>query len=399
MSTPIASLDYRVIDADNHFYEPYDCCSRHIESKYADRAVNVRKGDDGLGRLYYGSERFEFMRVIQTDYMGAPGSLVTFFADGGDGVERQWINGHDFPEMMQRSARLKLMDEQNIEACIMLPTVLDGIEHEMHRDVEALYANYRSYNRWVEEDWGWGEDGRIFSGAVMSFTDPALAVAELERVLTAGAKLIHMMPRPIYGRSPADPIFDPFWARCEEAGIPVVFHVGDSGYNEMVSTLWSENAHPAMQHQSAFQWYIGAPERAITDTLAALILHNLFGRFPKLRVLSIENGSSWLPVLLKSMDKAVKMAGDRAAWVGGKITDTPSEIFKQNIWVAPFVEEDPTTAVDLIGVDRVLFGSDYPHPEGLLHPTDFVGGLSALSKGDIRKVMRSNAAEILGLPG
>lgn len=398
MAIDTTVLGYPLFDADNHYYEPYDVCTRHIEARYKDRAVRVEKGADGLGRLYYGANRFGFMRVIQTDYIGAPGSLQSFFADGAAGVERQIINGHDHPATMHKPDRLRLMDEQGIEAAFLLPTMLDGIEHEMSADPEALYVNFRAYNRWVEEDWGFGDDGRIFGAGIMSLVDIEMAVAELERLLASGVRVIHLMPRPIYGRSPAHPDFDPFWARVEEAALPVIFHVGDSGYNSMVSTLWGEGAHPAMQNQSAFQWFIGSPERAITDTLASLVLHNLFGRFPALRILSIENGSAWMPDLLKSMDKAVLMAGDGAHWLGGKIQDKPADILREHLWIAPFFEEDCVRLVKVMGTDHVLFGSDYPHPEGLLNPVDFAEPLTSLPAEDIRKVMRGNAAGLMGLP-
>lgn len=102
-----------------------------------------------------------------------------------------------------RSTRLKTMDAQGVEAVIMLPTLGVCIEHQIHNDPEALYANIRSFNRWIEEEWGFGGDGRIFSPAVLSLVDLDLdlAVAELDRVVAAGARLVNLRPGPVYGRS------------------------------------------------------------------------------------------------------------------------------------------------------------------------------------------------------
>lgn len=108
--------------------------------------------------------------------------------------------------------------------------------------------------------------------------------------------------------------------------------------------------------------------------LANLILNNLFWRFPNLRVLSIENGSAWVPSLLKAIDKAAKV-GRRGRPIGGHVTDLPSDVFRQHVWVAPYFEEDPVALAELIGVDRVLFNSDWPHSEGLANPIEFADKL------------------------
>ena len=121
---------------------------------------------------------------------------------------------------------------------------------------------------------------------------------------------------------------------------------------------------------------------------------NLFGRFPNVKVASIENGSLFVDYLLRVMDKMVGM-GRGGPWPGGRLTAKPSELFRQHVYVSPFHEEDIRALAELIGAERVLFGSDYPHPEGLAEPNDFVAGLSGMSAGDIERIMRSNLAELL----
>ena len=233
---------------------------------------------------------------------------------------------------------------------------------------------------------------------MLSLLSPDHAVAELDRVLAAGANMVHVKPGPAYGRSPADPAYDPFWARLNEAGLPVAIHSGDSGYNELWSVQWGEQPRPPLQFMTPFQWYLGSGDRPISDMLANLILNNLFGRFPRLRMLSIENGSAWVPGLLQGMDKAAKV-GRRSTPVGGHLQDVPSEVFRQHVWVSPYFEEDPVPLSELIGVDRVLFGSDWPHSEGIANPVDFAEKLTALGDAETRRVMRSNVAELIGLPG
>src|ERR1043165_321301 len=100
-----------------------------------------------------------------------------------------------------------------------------GVEEDLHADFppDVTYANLEAFNRWLAEDWGFGADGRVIGVPLLSLLDPDLAVAELDRVLAGGARLVPLRPGPIYGRSPADPIYDPFWSRLEEAGVPVAF--------------------------------------------------------------------------------------------------------------------------------------------------------------------------------
>ena len=240
-------LGYRLIDADNHYYEPYDCFIRHLEPAFADRSVHVVKDGRGLGRLYFGQRKLGFMRVIQSDYTGAPGSLHELFAGEIEHgfAQTEVINAHDFPAMMHKAPRLQLMDEQGLEATLMFPTVAVAVEHELHDDVDACYANLRAFNKWIEEDWGYGADGRVFGAPMLSLLSPEHAVAELDRVLGVGANMVHVKAGPAYGHSPADPAYDPFWARLNKAGLPVAIHSGDSGYNELWSVRWGKPAPAA----------------------------------------------------------------------------------------------------------------------------------------------------------
>jgi len=136
-------------------------------------------------------------------------------------------------------------------------------------------------------------------------------------------------------------------------------------------------------------------ERPVIDTLSALIFDNLFGRFPKLNVVVSEHGASWVPHMLSHMDKSRGM-GRNGPWIGGKLTERPSAIFKRHIRVAPYPEDDVVKLVDhLDGYDRVLvFGSDFPHAEGVTTPADFQAGLATLPADMQRRIMYENAASV-----
>jgi predicted TIM-barrel fold metal-dependent hydrolase len=160
--------------------------------------------------------------------------------------------------------------------------------------------------------------------------------------------------------------------------------------------MWSEDPRPSLHRYSPLQRITAFGERAIHDTLAALITHNLFGRFPRLTVLSIENGSEWVQPLLKKLDRAAKTCGPRD-WPFGDPGERPREIFRRHVKVAPYPEDDSLGLVRLLGADAVLAGSDYPHPEGLPKPNEFAHRLLELDEIDLRKVMRTNTAGVLGL--
>ena len=101
--------------------------------------------------------------------------------------------------------------------------------------------------------------------------------------------------------------------------------------------------------------------RSIQDTLASAICHGMLTRFPDVHLLSVENGGSWVALLLKNLELAYKK-------MPNEFPEHPLEVFHRNVWVNPFWEDSVTGLVDLIGADRVCFGSDYPHPEGLDDP-------------------------------
>jgi predicted TIM-barrel fold metal-dependent hydrolase len=263
-----------------------------------------------------------------------------------------------------------------------------------------MLANMRAFNRFVEDDWGYAYRGRIFAFPHLSLVDVAWAVEELERVLALGARGVILRAGPVYGRSPADPHFDPFWARIEEARALVAVHIGVSGYNRLIGVHWGEDPEVSEQEMSPFQFYTCFGARPIQDTLAAFVLHGLFERFPALRVASIENGSEWLPSLLKALDKLTKIrVTSQGAAKHKRPLRSGRDVFREHVYVTPFFEENVYRLVETIGAERVLFGSDWPHPEGVAAPLDFLGEVEKLPPDQLRRVMRDNTAELLGIGG
>jgi predicted TIM-barrel fold metal-dependent hydrolase len=172
-----------------------------------------------------------------------------------------------------------------------------------------------------------------------------------------------------------------------ETDLPVAFHLGDSGYMD-VAAMWG-----GLDHFEPFR----APDpldrllvsdRAIHDTIGSMVCHGVFTRHPDLRVASIENGSDWVFTLVKRLRKLANQ-------LPSSFSEDPLDTIRRSVWVAPYFEEDIRKLADTIGVEHVLFGSDWPHGEGLAQPTDFVKELHAFDEAEVRAIMRGNVLELL----
>jgi predicted TIM-barrel fold metal-dependent hydrolase len=209
-------------------------------------------------------------------------------------------------------------------------------------------------------------------------------------VLERGAKAVLIRPAPVPGyrgpRSFGLPEFDPFWEKVVESGVLVAMHSSDSGYDRYANDWMGSGSEMLPFQPQAFRML--SAWRPVEDACAALICHGALSRFPDLKIAVIENGSTWVEPLLRNLaDVYKKMPQD--------FLEDPIMVFKRNIHISPFWEEDLGALADLIGVDRVLFGSDFPHPEGLADPASYVDELKGVDDESVRKIMGGNLARLL----
>jgi predicted TIM-barrel fold metal-dependent hydrolase len=130
-------------------------------------------------------------------------------------------------------------------------------------------------------------------------------------------------------------------------------------------------------------------ERKVFDTMAALVCHGVFDRHPTLRVATVELGAGWVPELLRRFQVAYgKLPQD--------FRGDPADTFREHVWVAPFYEDDMRILRDAMGVERLLVGSDWPHPEGLREPRAAVADFGVLEPDEQRRVLRENLRELSG---
>ncbi len=395
----MADLGFRAFDADNHYYEAEDAFTRHIDKSMAKRCMQWADVD-GKRRLLVGGKVNKFIPNPTFDPIAHPGALEDYFRGRNtEGLDLKTMFGDldpmdAHPEYRDRAARVRLLDEQDMDGALLFPTLGVGMQEALKHDVPALHAAFEAFNKWLDDDWGFDQgDGRLYAAPMLALSDPDLAVAELDRVLAAGARIVVMVPGPVPTGdgyvSPGHPQYDPFWARLAEARVPLALHAGLSGasqYGKFWGTGEQKGQFEGFKH-ATFP-LVAFADRGISDTLAALICHGVFERFPRLRVASIENGAMWVPDLIRNLRDAhgkMPMVFDRH----------PVDQLKEQVWVAPYYEDDMALLKDHMGVERLLFGSDFPHTEGLPEPTDFVKDIPTFTDDEIRTVMRDNVLQLL----
>jgi predicted TIM-barrel fold metal-dependent hydrolase len=397
MKNTVGPLPYRLVDFDQHSYEADDCFTRFMPKGKLDTAIYPVEIPTGR-RVLIANDRLVTALETIGEVAPVPGSLAEMLRQraAGEPVDSERFSIPMQIEYRDHDARIKQLDEQQIERSIMYPGGWALMAEAYLKDTEVLYDNLRSFNRWINEDWGFSYQDRIHAPALLSLRDLDLACAELDRVLAAGAKFIMLPPGPAYGRTPGDPYFDPFWARVNEAGAVLAYHICEFYYQENVASAWGWKLAPPFQF-SAWQWQNTYGERPITDTLSALIFDNLFGRFPNIRVLVSEFGAEWVPHFIKHMDKSRGMARN-GPWVGGQLKERPSRIFREHIRVVPYPEDDTVAlAGRLGGADCLVMGSDWPHAEGLREPADFYAKVEGLGEDARRAFLRDNGLNLLGV--
>ena len=388
-------LDFAPIDADNHYYEPLDAFTRHLDPKFKQRGVQVMN-DGRHTHLVIGGQVNRFVPNPTFDPIIVAGCLdLMFRGQIPEDVDPRTLMQVEplRPEYQHRDARVAIAERQGLGAVLLFPTLGCGVEEALKHDVPATVASLDAFNRWFEEDWGFAYEHRLITAPMLSLADPDAALAELDRLIERGARIVHIRPAPVPGenatsRSLGNRVHDPVWARLAEASIPVAFHLGDSGYNAF-TTMWGGSANFEGFGNTNILSRILVSDRAIHDTIASLVVDGVFLRHPTLRVASIENGSDWVALLVKRLKKQA----NQTPWA---FKEDPLDQIRRNVWVTPYYEEDLHALADLIGVERILFGSDWPHGEGLAEPIDFAKELEGFDDAAVRKIMRDNALELLG---
>jgi predicted TIM-barrel fold metal-dependent hydrolase len=387
------SVGYPIYDADNHLYESEEAMTAYLPRRWKNEFRYVQV--EGRKKLAICGVISDFIPNPTFEVLAAPGAHEKWYrATNREGLTLRELSGEPIPcrpAYRNGADRLKLMDEQGIHATLIFPTLASAVEERMSHDHELVNAVIHSLNAWMHEEWGFHREERLFAAPIVTLMDVDMAVAELEWVLARGARTVLVRPAPVPGyrgsRSPGLPEFDLFWARVQEAGIFVSMHASDSGYDRF-TRMWEGGKEFLAFAPTPLKQCLAIADRAIADALAALICHGVFDRFPGLRVASIENGSKWVRELLERLAHAYGQ-------MPKEFRRHPVETFRRHVWVAPFYEEPIDQLAERIGVSQVLFGSDYPHPEGLADPLSFLDELSSFDAADQQRIMSTNLKTLL----
>ncbi|MFF0011401.1 amidohydrolase family protein [Streptomyces sp. NPDC005374] len=389
---PSRALPYPLFDADNHLYETEEALTRHLPKQYegAIEYVQVR----GRTKIAILGQISDYIPNPTFEVVARPGAMEEYFRVGNpDGKSRREIFGEpmrSIPAFREPGPRLELLDELGVQRTLMFPTLASLIEERMRHHPELIHAVIHSLNEWLYETWSFNYKDRILTTPVITLPIVDKAIAELNWAVEHGAKAILVRPAPVPGyggsRSFALEEFDPFWKRVVESGVLVAMHSSDSGYAKYAAD-WEGGGGEMLPFKSNAFRQVGE-WRPIQDAVAAWVCHGALFRFPELKIALIENGSSWVAPLLDTLADVHKKMPEQ-------FLGDPVEAIKNSIHVSPFYEEDLGGLVDLMGADRILFGSDYPHPEGLAQPTSYVDAIQGLSVTDQAKIMGGNLSRLI----
>jgi predicted TIM-barrel fold metal-dependent hydrolase len=388
-------LSYPLFDADNHLYETQESLTKYLPQQYKDAIQYVQVND--RTKIAIRGQISDYIPNPTFEVVARPGAMEDYFKNGNPhGKSRREIFGEpmrSIPAFREPGPRLELMDELGVDRSLMFPTLASLVEERMRDDPALIHVVVHALNRWLDEVWSFNYHNRIFTVPVVSLPIVEKAIEELDWVVKRGARAILVRPAPVPGyrgpRSFALPEFDPFWQRCVEHNVLVAMHSSDSGYARYIAE-WDGGDKEMLPFQTnAFamlnEW------RPVQDAVASWVIHGALYRIPQLKVAVIEAGSKWLYPLLDQLADVYKKTPE--SFPGGD----PVEEIKNRIHISPFYEDGISDLVNLIGVERVLYGSDYPHPEGLAQPRHYADAVQYLGVDDQAKIMGGNLARLMSV--
>ena len=317
--------NYRVISSDNHVFEPEDLWTSRAESKFKDRVPHVESLEAG-----------DFWFCDGRKVIGVTGG-----ARSGPRIEEVRPGGY-IPE-----EHVKDMDIDGVDVSIIYPTI--GLMLYSGPDSELLTSNCRIYNDWVGEFCS-AVPKRLKAIAMLNVDDVRKGVQELERCAKMGFVGATTTVYPPEGRSYDMPEYDPLWAAAQDLGMPLGLHEATNrlGPGQQFADL--DTTRPAFM-VNVDHW--------VRMSFADIILSGVFERYPKLQVGSVEHRLSWVPHFLDRLDhNYMHSAFGEHQFKDGAMA---SDHFHNNVFLG--VQEDALGIKmrDIIGVDTLQWGSDYPH--------------------------------------
>ena len=396
--------DPLIVDGDGHTMEPDDLWTQRMDhSKWGDWIPRKVIEDQYYETVYAGGTIRGGGRALQDAICEATGMTPAEFFGL---LESLRVPGGYDPH-----ARVADMDRDGIDAAVLFPSLalffgpLDPIP--AFHDIDFVTDCQRAYNDWVAEYCS-AYPRRLFGMAAVPLQDVERAIAEAARARgTLGLQGVFIRPSAYVDELPfSHPVYDPFWATLQDLDVPIAFHPGvhidtpgacrkfglvAESENMMVTNMQVDELHGG----SALGQAVGNTVDMIV-TMGRLILGGVCERFPRLRFLFLEAGGGWIPTQLQRMDEQVKAFPLEKRW----LSLLPSEYFRRQCW-AGFEPEEWNLAecARWMGADRVIWASDYPHPE--FHPgvvKELQEAIAPLSEDERRAIVGGNAIAAYNLP-
>ena len=333
---------YRIISSDDHISEPPDLWTSRIEAKYRERAPRMfRREEDhtdwwtcdgvrGLGSGGGGQQAG--IRFEDPDRLSFAGSF-----------ESALLGGYIPNE------RVKDMDVDGIDVSIIYPT--EGLSLYSVHDGELLNAVFRTYNDWIAEFCQPYPD-RLKGIAMLNIDDVEVGVKELQRCANMGLVGAAITVDPPENHAYDSIEYEPLWAAAQDLQMPLSLHLGTN--RSVVVSMFSAEVGAAF-YTNVDHW--------VRMSLAYMIFSGVFERYPKLQVGSIEMELSWAPHFLDRLDYNYTQRPKTGKWHTFEGDMMPSDYFHRNVFLGFMEDHLGMRDRHIIGVDNLLWGSDYPHVE------------------------------------
>lgn len=314
---------------------------------------------------------------------------------GHKGKMNQWA-AFGAVKSIERSEALNIM---GIQSQLVFP--LAGLSRFARSDDPKLvYEGSEALNRGMADFCS--HDGRLLPVGFVSLNDPERALASLNQAIEFGIKAVWLFSDAVDGRAPSHISYDPLWAVMEEAGVPIVLHIG-SGVR-MPEEYMNTGVERVLEG-NPFNLETTKPKdmnvlhHSIERWLTCMIYDGVLERFPKLKIGLIELGSNWIPPMMMNLDIGFKELGKFDVALR-KLSLTPSDYVHRQVRVTPFHMEDTGWVLRNVGKDILMFNTDYPHPEGGSDPFgDFERSLDAVNatSEELDNFYSGNFEDLMGL--
>jgi predicted TIM-barrel fold metal-dependent hydrolase len=393
-----------VVDADGHITEPADLWTARMDREvWGDLIPYKEHVLDAYETTYFGGQVA----------VGGKDAIDRLCAKLGITPQERYdlLEQLRLPGGSDPAARLADMDRDGIDAAVLYPSqaLFFGPLSPIAalRDTAFVAACQAAYNDWIAE-YCREDPRRLFGIAAVPLQDVQMAVEEAERAVgTLGLRGVFIRPSAYVGELPlSHRVYDPFWAACQDLDVPVALHPGvytdtPGACRKFGLVSASPNIMDANSDVdentggSALGQAVGNTVDMIVS-MGRLLMGGVCERFPRLRLLFLEAGGGWIPTQLQRMDEQVQAFPLERTW----LSLLPSEYFKRQCYAGFEAEEwNLAACAEFLGADRILWASDYPHPE--YHPgvvDELRRAVSPLPEDDQRRLLGQNAVDAYRLP-